>query len=208
MKIKNFFKILITLTITFFGIYILIDVIRYATNPANSAPWYLILIIDGAYLVAVLLLEVLIYKILTQKTHIIAYGSNISSELLKEHCKDVTYVCKGTLKNYSLSFKTVDNVRSFASIEKEIGSEVPIVIYKISKKDSIKLDQYEEVEYGLYYKKRKIVFMNKRIYWPVMYIMNKESKSMKPSKDYLDKLYLGYKEYDLDTSYIEKALKK
>lgn len=208
MKIKNFFKVLITLTIIIFGIYTIIDVIRYGLNPENSAPWYLILIIDGAYLVIVLLLEVLIYKIITQKTHIIAYGSNISSELLKEHCKDVTYVCKGILKDYELCFKTVDNVRSFATVEEKENSSLPIVIYKISKQDSVKLDQYEEVEYGLYYKKRKIVFMNKRIYWPVMYIMNKESKPMKPSQDYLDKLYKGYNEYNLDIKYIEKALEK
>ena len=208
MKIKKFFKVLITLTIIIFGIYSIIDVIRYGSNPSNSAPWYLILIIDGAYLAIVLLLEVLIYKILTQKTHIISYGSNISSELLKEHCKDVTYVCKGTLKDYKLCFKTTDNVRSFATVEKDKDAELPIVIYKISKKDSLKLDQYEEVEHGLYYKKRIIVYMNKRIYWPVMYIMNKESKPMKPSQDYLDKLYKGYNEYNLDIKYIEKALEK
>ena len=208
MKIKKFFKVLITLTIIIFGIYTIIDVFRYGFNPENSAPWYLTLIIDGAYLVIVLLLEVLIYKIITQKTHIIAYGSNISSELLKEHCKDVTYVCKGILKDYELCFKTVDNVRSFATVEKDKDAELPIVIYKISKQDSVKLDQYEEVEHGLYYKKRKIVFMNKRIYWPVMYIMNKESKPMRPSQDYLDKLYKGYNEYNLDINYIEKALQK
>ena len=39
MKIKKFFKVLITLTIIIFGIYTIIDVFRYGFNPENSAPW-------------------------------------------------------------------------------------------------------------------------------------------------------------------------
>ncbi len=208
MKIKKIFKIIIAVTIIVFGIYTIIDVIRYANNPAYSAPWIVQLLADGLYLVVILLFEVLIYKIITQKTHYLAYGSNISIDLIKEHCKSVTYVGVGKLKNYKLNFKTTDNVRSFATIDKEKGKEVPIILYKISKKGLLNLDHYEEVDHGLYYKKRVIIFLNKRIYLPVIYIMNKTSKEMLPDSTYLAKIYKGYKEYNLDTNYIDEAINK
>lgn len=208
MNVKKTFKILITITIIVFGIYTIIDVIRYANNPAYSAPWLVQLMADGLYLVVVLLFEVLVYKIITQKTHYLAYGSNISSDLIKEHCKNVTFVCKGSLKGYKLCFKTIDNVRSFASVKKEAETEVPVVLYKMDKKDLLNLDLYEEIETGLYYKKRVVIFMNKRIYLPVIYIMNKTAKPMKPEQTYVDKIYKGYEEYSLDKKHIEEAIKE
>ena len=93
-------------------------------------------------------------------------------------------------------------------MKKEAETEVPVVLYKMDKKDLLNLDLYEEIETGLYYKKRVVIFMNKRIYLPVIYIMNKTAKPMKPEQTYVNKIYKGYEEYSLDKKHIEEAIKE
>ena len=132
----------------------------------------------------------------------------MSKELIKQHAKSAEFITTGLLKNYQLSFKSLDGIRSFATIDKKRKSYVPFVIYKISQQDLKELDIYEELDTKLYYRKRIFVYINKRIYFPVVYIMNNQAKCQIPTQEYLNKIYKGYKEYNLDTNYIEKNIKK
>ena len=68
-----------------------------------------------------------------------AYGSNLHLAQMKDRCPDSEVFMSFILKNFTLVFRTV------ADIEKNVGSEVNGVIFKISQKDEKSLDRYEGV---------------------------------------------------------------
>jgi len=73
------------------------------------------------------------------KTLYFAYGSNLHLAQMKDRCPDSKVFMSFILKNFKLVFRTV------ADIEKNVGSEVNGVIFKISQKDEKSLDRYEGV---------------------------------------------------------------
>ena len=73
------------------------------------------------------------------KTLYFAYGSNLHLTQMKDRCPDSEVFMSFILKNFKLVFRTV------ADIEKNVGSEVNGVIFKISQKDEKSLDRYEGV---------------------------------------------------------------
>ncbi|MBM32190.1 MAG: hypothetical protein CL764_04935 [Chloroflexi bacterium] len=73
------------------------------------------------------------------KTLYFAYGSNLHLEQMKNRCPDSEVFMCFILKNFKLIFRTV------ADIEKDVGSQVNGVIFKISQKDETSLDRYEGV---------------------------------------------------------------
>tara|TARA_B100000700_G_scaffold182693_1_gene201561 strand:- start:609 stop:1016 length:408 start_codon:yes stop_codon:yes gene_type:complete len=128
-----------------------------------------------------------------------AYGSNLNHFQMKRRCKDSKFIKKYKIKNYRLNFRSKYRA---ADIEKKKNSIVPGALYEISKSDEKKLDIYED--FPILYKKIYFKYYNRKI---MSYIMTKKSVFRYPTEKYLNIIKQGYKDCDLNKSYLFKALK-
>ena len=127
-----------------------------------------------------------------------AYGSNLNLFQMKRRCKDSVFLKKHELKGYRLNFRSKYRA---ADIEKSKNSLVPGALFKISKSDEKKLDVYED--YPILYKKIYFTYYNKTV---MTYIMVNKTEFRYPTERYLNIVKRGYKDCNLDTKHLKKAL--
>ena len=127
-----------------------------------------------------------------------AYGSNLNHFQMKSRCKDSIFLKKINLKNFRLTFRTKYRA---ADIEPKKNSIVPGALFEISKSDEKKLDIYED--FPNLYKKYYFFYYNKKI---MTYVMVKKTPFRYPTEKYLNTVKEGYKDCDLDISYLLKSL--
>jgi len=128
-----------------------------------------------------------------------AYGSNLHHFQMKKRCKDSFFLKKINLKNFKLTFRS--RYRA-ADIEPKKNSIVPGGLFEISNNDERKLDIYED--YPTLYKKYYFTYYGKKV---MTYTMTKKTSFTFPTERYLNIVKCGYKDCDLDKSYLKKALK-
>ena len=126
------------------------------------------------------------------KTLYFAYGSNLHLAQMKDRCPDSEVFMSFILKNFKLVFRTV------ADIEKNVGSEVNGVIFKISQKDEKSLDRYEGVP--ILYKKEYFEIdieekQNKVLYYKMTSSYN---GYWSPSLKYYNVIEKGYEQNSLN----------
>jgi len=90
----------------------------------------------------------------------------------------------------------------YADIEFKKNLIVTGALFEISKSDEKKLDTYED--YPIVYKKYYFTYYGKKV---MTYTMTKKTIFTFPSERYLDIIKKGYKDCDLNNSYLKKALK-
>ena len=127
-----------------------------------------------------------------------AYGSNLHHFQMKRRCKDSVFIKKFELKGFKLTFRSKYRA---ADIEKKRNSIVPGALFEISKSDEKKLDVYED--FPILYKKIYFKYNNKKV---MTYTMVKKTEFRYPTERYYDVVKKGYKDCDLDKSYLFKAL--
>ena len=109
-----------------------------------------------------------------------------------------TFLKKINLKDFKLSFRS--RYRA-ADIEPKKNSIVPGGLFEISKNDEKKLDVYED--YPTLYKKHYFYHYGRKV---MTYTMVNKSPFKFPTERYLNIVKHGYKDCDLDKSYLKKAL--
>ena len=129
-----------------------------------------------------------------------AYGSNLNLFQMKRRCKDSIFLKKYELKGYRLNFRSKYRA---ADIEKSKNSLVPGALFEISKSDEKKLDVYED--YPILYKKLYFTYYSKTV---MTYIMVNKTEFRYPTERYLNVVKRGYKDCNLNMSYLTKALNK
>ena len=128
-----------------------------------------------------------------------AYGSNLNHFQMKRRCKDSVFLKKVNLNNFQLTFRSKYRA---ADIEPKKNSLVPGALFEISKSDEKKLDVYED--YPVLYKKYYFTYYSKKV---MTYTMTKKTLFTFPTERYLNIVKRGYKDCELDKSYLKKALK-
>ena len=128
-----------------------------------------------------------------------AYGSNLHHLQMKKRCKDSAFLKKIKLKNFKLTFRSKYRA---ADIELKKNHNVPGALFEISKSDEKKLDIYED--YPTLYKKYYFTYYGKKV---MTYSMGKKTPFTFPTERYLNIVKRGYKDCDLDKSYLKNALK-
>ena len=128
-----------------------------------------------------------------------AYGSNLNHFQMKKRCKDSIFLKKINLTNFKLTFRSKYRA---ADIEPKKNSHVPGALFEISKIDEKKLDVYED--YPILYKKYYFTHYGKKV---MTYVMTKKTSFTFPTERYLNIVKRGYKDCNLDKSYLKKALK-
>ena len=127
-----------------------------------------------------------------------AYGSNLHHLQMKRRCKDSIFIKKINLKNFRLTFRSKYRA---ADIEPKKNSLAPGALFQISKSDEKKLDVYED--FPILYKKIYFKYHNKKV---MTYTMVKKTEFRYPTERYYNVVKKGYKDCDLDKSYLFKAL--
>ena len=128
-----------------------------------------------------------------------AYGSNLNLFQMKRRCKDSIFLKKINLKDFRLTFRSKYRA---ADIEPKKNSIVPGALFDISKSDEKKLDVYED--YPSLYRKFYFTYYGKKV---MTYTMVKKSLFKYPTERYLNIVKQGYKDCNLDNSYLKKALR-
>ena len=127
-----------------------------------------------------------------------AYGSNLHHFQMKRRCKDSVFIKKINLKNFRLTFRSKYRA---ADIEPKKNSIVPGALFEISKSDEKKLDTYED--FPILYKKHYFFYNRKKV---MTYTMVKKSQFRFPTERYLNIVKRGYKDCNLNTKFLKKAL--
>ena len=127
-----------------------------------------------------------------------AYGSNLNHFQMKRRCRESIFLKKFNLKNFKLTFRSKYRA---ADIEPKKKSKVPGGLFKISKRDEKKLDEYED--YPNLYKKYYFQYYGKKV---MTYTMVKKSSFKYPTQRYLNIVKRGYKDCNLDMRYLMKII--
>ena len=126
-----------------------------------------------------------------------AFGSNLYRKQMKKRCKDSKYIGCHKLRGYKLVFRHMYYGGGVADVERKKNSTVLGAIYRISKKDEKKLDVYEDFPHV--YTKKYFKILGKKV---MFYYMPKKSKTIPPSRRYLNLIIKGYKDCGYKNNYI------
>ena len=142
---------------------------------------------------------------MSNKRYNIAYGSNLSEELMVARCPNARIVGKAILQDWKLVFKGA------ATIEPCEGSLVPVLVWEITEPGERRLDACEGVPH--YYFKRDLEIRmtglhgrNPRTVTAMVYIMADGHRIHLPSKGYYDVLDTGYERFGFDKRILRTAL--
>ncbi len=139
----------------------------------------------------------------------LAYGSNLNLGQMRYRCPDAKLAGTAIIKGYELLFKG-SKTGSYLTIEKKPGEEVPVAVWKVTKRDIEHLDMYEG--YPTFYYKKDMPIMYKDINTgeevkqdAFVYIMHEDRKIGVPSEYYVDTCKEGYRAFGFDFKYLERA---
>ena len=129
----------------------------------------------------------------------VAYGSNLNQQQMARGCPTAKVFGIGKIKNYQLTFRCV------ATIEPEIGKEVPVGVWEIQPRGEAALDRYKGYP-NLYRKEDIQVTMSDGTEVTAMvYIMNRGFPDY-PNASYYRTIEEGYHDCGLDPQYLKGAL--
>ena len=74
--------------------------------------------------------------------YVLAYGSNLCLERMKRRCPSSRVVGTSDIPGYRLLFKK-SLTGAYATIEQDANWTVPVVVYRISVSDELRLDRFE-----------------------------------------------------------------
>lgn len=135
----------------------------------------------------------------------IAYGSNLNLAQMKHRCPTAEVVDTAELKNWRLWFRGGAH-SAVATIERERGFSVPVLVWRIQPRDELALDRYEGWPF-LYRKETLRVTVNGKRVYAMVYIMNEAGHHYGvPSADYFNTIREGYESADFDTSILYAAV--
>ena len=133
-----------------------------------------------------------------------AYGSNMNIDQMLMRCPRATILEVGTLKNYKLTFR--GGSRGVANIERCIGTDVPIVLWRITPRCERTLDSYEGFP-RLYVKRDIDVEVGERKVKSMAYVMAEKYEAMPamPIDYYYSTIAQGYEDNGIDLKTLDDA---
>lgn len=134
----------------------------------------------------------------------LAYGANMSVEMMANRCPDAKLLGTGELKNFRLMFKG-EQPSSYGTIEQWEGFCVPFVLWDISAADEKRLDRYEG--YPRVYKKHTVEVEVGDEKFTAMYYSKPDTERVNPpSLHYVDVLWQAYERFGFDLAILQRAL--
>ena len=138
-----------------------------------------------------------------------AYGSNLSSNFIRDYTPGAAFVMKADLPNYKVEFRHYsENMHGgISSIIETPGTLVKGVIYDVPESELEALDVLESVPEGVYRRDRYIV-LGEDDQWhrADLYRVSTPTGPYTPSTSYVDFMIEGAREHGLDADYIEQLV--
>ena len=133
-----------------------------------------------------------------------AYGANISVAQMSVRFPDARVYGRAELRDHELVFCGPSGSAA-ATIEPKEGGTVPVLLWRLSRRDGRALDIYENWPV-LREKKILEVQMNSRTVHATVYIMTQGYQPGRPAQHYCDILAEGYRTCGFDPAVLEAAL--
>lgn len=131
-----------------------------------------------------------------------SYGSNLNLTQMANRCPSSIPLERAELLNYHLLFRG-DEEGGWATIEPKRGKNVPGALWAISEEDFATLDRYEDFP-TLYTRGAvEVITEQGKKKTAVTYWMLPHYKKAIPSKRYLNTIYEGYRDFQLDPSRLQ-----
>ena len=133
----------------------------------------------------------------------LAYGSNMNLEQMKYRCPNAVLLGTAVIENWRLMFRR--KRRPVATIEKEAGCSVPVVLWEITEECEDSLDVYEGFPI-LYTKIDVPVEFNGKLISAMAYVMTPGHELGKPQSDYYNTILQGYRDNNIDPAPLDEAV--
>lgn len=134
----------------------------------------------------------------------LAYGSNMNLPQMAYRCPTAKVVGISEIKDYALVFRG-GRSGAVATIERQKGGSVPVMLWKIQQRDELALDNYEG--YPNFYDKQTLeVEVNGECVSAMVYVMTPGHTIGMPSQYYYDVIKEGYKSAGIDTAILDNAV--
>jgi len=144
-----------------------------------------------------------------EKRYYIAYGSNLNVRQMRMRCPSARIIGTSTLEDYELLFKG-SKTGSYLTVEKQLGSTVPVAVWEVTAEDEKALNRYEGFP-TFYYKKELTLpitgirtgkVRNRRVF---VYIMHEDRPIGLPSVNYMQTCLQGYEDFGFDRTVLMDA---
>ena len=138
-----------------------------------------------------------------------AYGSNMSTNYLRQYCPSAKVVMTAVLPNYEIQFRrySTELEGGISTIMEAPGQLVEGVIYEIPQAEIEELDILEDVPLSLYRRDRFLVFgADENWHQAHLYRVVKPEGPFPVSAHYLEYMIAGAKEHKLSVGYVEKLI--
>ncbi|MDP6707295.1 MAG: gamma-glutamylcyclotransferase family protein [Alphaproteobacteria bacterium] len=134
-----------------------------------------------------------------------AYGSNMASRLLREHCPSASVVMQATLPNFQIEFRRYSQnlAGGISTIMPAPGGLVRGIVFEFPSSELAALDIYEGVDKGFYLREGYLVLGEDGAWHNAeLYRVAKPEGPFPPSAVYLDIMLEGAAEQGLPADYI------
>lgn len=139
-----------------------------------------------------------------EKTLYLAYGSNLNVAQMSKRCPGAKVFCTTKLNGYRLRFRGA-TYHAVATVEKEKGASVPVVIWEITEADERALDRYEGYPH-LYRKEYQHMSINGTRYRVMFYVIDINYTYGLPSPEYYRTIVAGYQDAGFNLAILREAV--
>lgn len=140
-----------------------------------------------------------------KETIYLAYGSNLNLKQMACRCPTARVMGSAKLTGYRLLFRG-GNGGAVATIERQKGGSVPVLLWRITPYDEETLDRYEGYPH-LYRKETVKVRFKGQWVSAMVYIMNEGRPLGTPGRCYYEVIRQGYMDTGFDISVLNKAVR-
>lgn len=133
-----------------------------------------------------------------------AYGTLMAEEPMKAICPTAEMVGTGVIRNYRLMFKG-ELPLSRATVEDDKGSEVPIVVWRLTEANVSDLGA-ELTRWGSYHEAEIKAVVGKRVVPVTVHVKDDGERLNPPDSHYYAAIYAVYEEHGFDLEKLEEAL--
>jgi len=135
----------------------------------------------------------------------VAYGSNLDTEQMAWRCPKAKKLGSGMLEGWELIYRRSYS-GAYATIRKAPGKYVPVGLWKIYANDERALDRYEG--FPTFYQKDtvEVILPTGRKVTGMVYIMRPDAVPGFPTEHYIDTIYRGYQDFDLDARFLTDSI--
>ena len=144
------------------------------------------------------------------KKYYIAYGSNLNKAHMHSRCPDSEWIGTARLHGFQLLFRGGWN-DSYLTIEHAEGMDLPVAVWRISRRDELLMDRYEG--FPTFYYKKEVVLPEVSCGDHVLknipafvYIMYEDQEPQVPAMEYVEECMQGYRDCGFDPNLLTEAL--